>query len=256
MYNPEMTLLNNKPTQGATPYVLVAAVAAIAGSVAACLVMGTQVSGTMHMAAPVTATRPTTMISPTVAMHGRPIQGARRGAPMYAARNFDSMPMETAAEEAFEGLVAQPKVSAGMIAGTFAACTAAFVAIVTFVSKQRSAVENLGRTAATTAAVGAVTLSTAAAANAYQAPAPALFAKACAACHIAGNNLVIPGHTLSRTAMEKYLDGGWTKDAIEYQIRNGKGPMPAWEGVLTEGDIAALRDYVYDQSTGEWADVE
>lgn len=208
------------------------------------------------MAAPVTTSRPATMISPTVAMHGRPIQGARQAAPMYAARDLDSVPMETTTEEAFEGLAAQPQVSAGIVAGTVAACTAAFVAVATYVYKQRSAAENLARTAACTAAVGAVTLSTAAAANAYQAPAPALFAKACAACHIAGNNLVIPGHTLSRTAMEKYLDGGWTKDAIEYQIRNGKGPMPAWEGVLTEGDIAALRDYVYDQSTGEWADVE
>ena len=39
---------------------------------------------------------------------------------------------------------------------------------------------------ATGAAAAAITLSTVGAAHAYQAPAPALFAKACAACHIAG----------------------------------------------------------------------
>ena len=28
------------------------------------------------------------------------------------------------------------------------------------------------------------------------------------------------------------------------------------QGILSEGDIAALRDYVYAQSTGEWVDVD
>ncbi len=46
-----------------------------------------------------------------------------------------------------------------------------------------------------------------------------------------------------------------TQEAIEYQVRNGKAPMPAWEGILGEDEIAAVTDYVYEQSAGEWSNV-
>jgi len=82
-----------------------------------------------------------------------------------------------------------------------------------------------------------------------------IFETNCGACHQGGGNNIIEGHTLSKTAMEKYLDGGWNKEAIEYQIRNGKGPMPAWEGVLSEDEIKAMTDWVYEQSQGQFKDV-
>lgn len=52
--------------------------------------------------------------------------------------------------------------------------------------------------------------------------------------------MISAGKVLSKTAIEEYLDGGYTKEAIEYQVRNGKGPMPAWEGVLSEDEIVAV----------------
>merc|ERR1712023_346739 len=82
-----------------------------------------------------------------------------------------------------------------------------------------------------------------------------IFETNCGACHQGGGNNIIEGHTLSKTAMEQYLDGGWNKEAIEYQIRNGKGPMPAWEGVLSEEEIKAMTDWVYEQSTGAFKDI-
>eukprot|EP00468_Gymnochlora_sp_CCMP2014_P007000 CAMPEP_0167746036 /NCGR_PEP_ID=MMETSP0110_2-20121227/3484_1 /TAXON_ID=629695 /ORGANISM="Gymnochlora sp., Strain CCMP2014" /LENGTH=124 /DNA_ID=CAMNT_0007630745 /DNA_START=594 /DNA_END=968 /DNA_ORIENTATION=- len=82
-----------------------------------------------------------------------------------------------------------------------------------------------------------------------------IFETNCGACHQGGGNNIITGHTLSKTAMEQYLDGGWNKEAIEYQIRNGKGPMPAWEGVLSEDEIKAMTDWVYEQSTTTFKDV-
>merc|ERR1712137_1541147 len=82
-----------------------------------------------------------------------------------------------------------------------------------------------------------------------------IFETNCGACHQGGGNNIIEGHTLSKTAIEKYLDGGWNKEAIEYQIRNGKGPMPAWEGVLSEEEIKAMTEWVFEQSTGQFKDV-
>jgi hypothetical protein len=40
----------------------------------------------------------------------------------------------------------------------------------------------------------------------------------CAACHAGGNNSVIPDHTLRKGAMEQYLTGGFTLEAITYQV--------------------------------------
>lgn len=42
---------------------------------------------------------------------------------------------------------------------------------------------------------------------------------AAAACHMGGNNNVIPERTLRREAIEQYLDGGLTLEAIVYQAR-------------------------------------
>nr|P22343.1 RecName: Full=Cytochrome c6; AltName: Full=Cytochrome c-553; AltName: Full=Cytochrome c553; AltName: Full=Soluble cytochrome f [Euglena viridis] len=80
-----------------------------------------------------------------------------------------------------------------------------------------------------------------------------VFGNNCSSCHVNGGNIIIPGHVLSQSAMEEYLDGGYTKEAIEYQVRNGKGPMPAWEGVLDESEIKEVTDYVYSQASGPWA---
>nr|P00119.1 RecName: Full=Cytochrome c6; AltName: Full=Cytochrome c-552; AltName: Full=Cytochrome c-553; AltName: Full=Cytochrome c553; AltName: Full=Soluble cytochrome f [Euglena gracilis] len=82
-----------------------------------------------------------------------------------------------------------------------------------------------------------------------------VFADNCSTCHVNGGNVISAGKVLSKTAIEEYLDGGYTKEAIEYQVRNGKGPMPAWEGVLSEDEIVAVTDYVYTQAGGAWANV-
>ena len=72
----------------------------------------------------------------------------------------------------------------------------------------------------------------------------------CAACHMGGGNNVIQDHTLQKAAIEQYLTGGFNVEAIEYQVRNGKGAMPAWEGRLDDDEIEAVVAYVYDQAAG------
>merc|ERR1712146_303828 len=54
----------------------------------------------------------------------------------------------------------------------------------------------------------------------------------CGACHQGGGNNIIEGHTLSKTAMEQYLDGGWNEE-----------------------EIKAMTDWVYEQSTGAFKDI-
>lgn len=72
----------------------------------------------------------------------------------------------------------------------------------------------------------------------------------CAACHSGGGNSVIPDHTLQKAAIEQFLTGGLTLEAITYQVENGKGAMPAWDGTLDDDEIQAVSAYVYDQATG------
>nr|BAF98274.1 cytochrome c6 precursor [Pseudopediastrum boryanum] len=73
----------------------------------------------------------------------------------------------------------------------------------------------------------------------------------CAACHAGGNNNVIPDHTLRKAAIEQFLDGGFKLEAIKYQVENGKGAMPAWDGRLSEDEIDSVSAYVYDKAAND-----
>lgn len=105
--------------------------------------------------------------------------------------------------------------------------------------------------AAAAAAAAAVLLSCAPALAADLALGTQVFNGNCAACHQGGMNSVINDHTLQKAAIEKYLEGGFNVEAIEYQVRNGKGAMPAWEGRLDDDEIVAVTGYVYDQAAGD-----
>lgn len=108
--------------------------------------------------------------------------------------------------------------------------------------------------AAMAAAAAAVVLAVASGPQAAQAADLALGAQVfngnCAACHQGGMNNVIPDHTLQKAAIEQFLTGGFNVEAIETQVRNGKGAMPAWEGRLDDDEIVAVAAYVYDQAAG------
>merc|ERR1712203_118858 len=71
----------------------------------------------------------------------------------------------------------------------------------------------------------------------------------CAACHAGGNNSVVAEKTLKKAAIEKYLTGGDKAAAIQTQVTNGKGSMPAFGDKLGPDDIEDVAAYVLDQST-------
>ena len=73
-----------------------------------------------------------------------------------------------------------------------------------------------------------------------------LFSKNCSACHLDGNNIIIPEKNLKKEALE--TNGMNTVQAVTYQIINGKNGMPAFSGRLKEEDIEEVANYILFQS--------
>ena len=74
-----------------------------------------------------------------------------------------------------------------------------------------------------------------------------IFDMNCIVCHAGGNNLIIPEKNLKKETLEE--NGMNTKNAISYQVLNGKNGMPAFGGRLKETEIEAVAIYVLEQST-------
>ncbi len=77
-----------------------------------------------------------------------------------------------------------------------------------------------------------------------------LFQGNCAACHALGTNRVIAAKNLKKEALQKYEM--YSKDAIVYQITNGKNAMPRFGGRLKPEQIEALAEYVLEQADLGW----
>ncbi len=82
-----------------------------------------------------------------------------------------------------------------------------------------------------------------------------VFAKNCATCHAGGNNAIISSQTLKQEALEQYLFNYRLEhnvEAIVYQVANGRGAMPAFQGQLSDKAIADVAAYVKIQSESGW----
>jgi len=77
-----------------------------------------------------------------------------------------------------------------------------------------------------------------------------IFNANCSACHVGGNNVIIPEKTLKKDALE--ANGMNSVDAITYQVTNGKNAMPAFGGRLDDGDIEDVANFVLSQSEKGW----
>ena len=73
-----------------------------------------------------------------------------------------------------------------------------------------------------------------------------LFLKNCSACHLDGNNIIIPEKNLAKETLQE--NGMDSISAISYQILNGKNGMPAFGGRLTEEEIGKIATYVLQTS--------
>ena len=91
--------------------------------------------------------------------------------------------------------------------------------------------------AAALGAAAALTLTTTPALAGDKEAGEAVFSANCVACHRGGQNVILPSKTLEKQALEEYLDGGFSEEAVRKQVRNGKNAMPAFGGRLPDDDI-------------------
>lgn len=77
-----------------------------------------------------------------------------------------------------------------------------------------------------------------------------IFTANCAACHLGGNNLIIPDKTLQSDVLERNEMN--SVQAITTQVKNGKNAMPAFGGRLADEDIDNVANYVLEQSVKGW----
>nr|YP_009396722.1 cytochrome c553 [Ophidocladus simpliciusculus]ARW65908.1 cytochrome c553 [Ophidocladus simpliciusculus] len=74
----------------------------------------------------------------------------------------------------------------------------------------------------------------------------ALFSQNCAACHLGGNNTIVPEKTLKIEALE--ANSKADIQAIVTQVTQGNGAMPAFGGRLSDDEIKDIAAYVLDQA--------
>ncbi|MCX7594731.1 MAG: c-type cytochrome [Fischerella sp.] len=77
-----------------------------------------------------------------------------------------------------------------------------------------------------------------------------IFSSNCAACHMAGKNLVQADKSLKKDALEKY--GMYSMEAIVAQVTSGKNAMPAFKGRLKPQQIEDVAAYVLEQADKGW----
>jgi len=79
-----------------------------------------------------------------------------------------------------------------------------------------------------------------------------IFSANCAACRAGGQNAIVTDHTPEKTAIEKYLTGGFNEKAVAYQIKNGKNAMPVFAERLSEAEIGMVAAYVIKSAADGW----
>ena len=79
-----------------------------------------------------------------------------------------------------------------------------------------------------------------------------IFAANCAACHAGGQNAIVHERTLEKTAIDKYLMGGFNEKAVAYQVKNGKNAMPVFAERLSEAEVGLVAAYVIKSASEGW----
>lgn len=77
-----------------------------------------------------------------------------------------------------------------------------------------------------------------------------VFKANCAACHAMGTNRVNSQKTLKKADLEKW--DMYDRDAIVYQVTNGKNAMPAFGSKLSADEIDTVAGYVLAQADADW----
>lgn len=77
-----------------------------------------------------------------------------------------------------------------------------------------------------------------------------VFQANCAGCHKNGGNVVARDKTLQKEALLKYNHS--SPQAIQKQVAEGHGKMPAFKNLLSPAQIEDVAAYVLDQAAQGW----
>jgi cytochrome c6 len=77
-----------------------------------------------------------------------------------------------------------------------------------------------------------------------------IFTNNCAACHLGGGNVINAAKTLNIDDL--IANGKDSVAAIQTQVTNGNGAMPAFGGRLTDQEIEDVATYVLAQAESGW----
>nr|YP_009296272.1 cytochrome c553 [Sebdenia flabellata]AOM65207.1 cytochrome c553 [Sebdenia flabellata] len=77
-----------------------------------------------------------------------------------------------------------------------------------------------------------------------------IFTANCSACHVGGNNVLMPEKTLKKDVLhDNAMD---SISAITTQVKNGKNAMPSFGARLADEEIEQVAQYVLAQSENGW----
>ena len=79
-----------------------------------------------------------------------------------------------------------------------------------------------------------------------------IFKANCASCHAGGVNRIVASKSLKKDALMEY--DMYSKEAIVYQVTNGKNAMPPFKGRLSPEEIETVADYVLHQADNGWSE--
>nr|YP_009332599.1 cytochrome c553 [Membranoptera weeksiae]AHZ94613.1 cytochrome c553 [Membranoptera weeksiae] len=77
-----------------------------------------------------------------------------------------------------------------------------------------------------------------------------IFSQNCSACHVGGQNVIVPERTLEKETLEKF--SMYDIKAITNQVTKGKNSMPAFGDRLSDEEIQNVANYVFNQSELGW----
>ena len=71
-----------------------------------------------------------------------------------------------------------------------------------------------------------------------------IFNANCAACHAGEQSTIVAERTLEKTAIDKYLMGGFNEKTVAYQNKKGKHVLPVFAERLSEAEVGLVAAYV------------
>jgi len=79
-----------------------------------------------------------------------------------------------------------------------------------------------------------------------------IFSANCAASHAGGLNAIVHERSPEKTAIDKYLTGGFNEKTVAYQIKKDKHVLPVVAERMADAEVALVAAYVIKSAANRW----